>query len=820
MNEARHKRPGGGGIRRAVLLGLFAGTGVGVGYLLSGVPNLELVTLLSALAGAALGPGLGAVAGALAATLFSLGNPYGPPLPWLLAAQAAGQATAGLLGGLATEPLLDLRRAGRRGTAALLAAGVGLAATLVYDLLTNGASALALALDLRVVAVGAVPFALLHLAGNVPIFALLFPVLAPRAAVLGRPALRGGTALVCLLTGLTAAATAGAVPAGEAAADSLQVSAAAPPDSVPPAPAAPWGRRPLWIPFPGNLIELLEREGPWLVRSDGGFGSRLVLCGEAGTAPAPLFLRGGVPDGTGHRWTDDPWVVPLAGLTVGAPTLGADGWGGSAGAVQLEPDDSRPDQTIADTRFYKGSHQTYLRSVAFRTVRAPWQPRFDFEETLDQEGYDFQVPGDFRFTGLPDLGAAKFRCGRGSLERWLPGGEHLRVQVEKLRKFKTGIPSANVNHEELWGDHMNVDWRRRTAAGALRTTLFWTGRDVERNRSRKLEASREGLAIALGEEGARRIDLRVLAWRVQDSGADSSWAGADGGPVRGDGQEAGIAAALPWGWGALAGEMGLAGWWDSHGGWQPHGHLDCGPAAGHGWWNLRLERCGRAPRSDELLTADRVFVPTGGGLLSATLLPERDLGREDTWRGAARLQLHLLGTDLAVRGSLNWLRDGITWRPLPGEPDRGRWTNDLEMLTPDVTARVEHAGRFVGWARLRLEAGWQRPSVRAGVPVFLPPENWMRLQVLWEKHLFREDGIFQLGYWLTRQGETSDPWYPGQGIALPAITRHDLILGFRLLGANLSLALRNLTDERLQLSAGALSSGRELRWRLHWTFTQ
>ena len=47
MNEPRHNRPAGGGIRRAVLLGLFAGTGVGVGYLLSGVPNLELVTLLS-----------------------------------------------------------------------------------------------------------------------------------------------------------------------------------------------------------------------------------------------------------------------------------------------------------------------------------------------------------------------------------------------------------------------------------------------------------------------------------------------------------------------------------------------------------------------------------------------------------------------------------------------------------------------------------------------------------------------------------------------------------------------------------------------------
>jgi hypothetical protein len=808
MNKPRHKRSAGGGIRRSVLLGLFAGTGVGVGYLMSGVPNIELVTLLSALAGAALGPGLGAAAGALAATLYSLGNPYGPAIPWLLAAQAAGQAAAGLLGGLVTARLLSLQRAGKRWVATLLAGGVGLFVTLVYDLLTNGASALAFTLDLRMVAVGGLPFMLLHLAGNVLIFALLFPVLAPRAAVLGRPALRGGTFIVCVLACLLAAVPAGAEPAGEAPAESLQVSSLAPvlPDSTPPAPTAPWGRRPLWNPFAGNAVELLAREGPWLVRSDGGFGSRLVLCGEAGTSPAPLFLRDGVPVGTGHRWADDPWVVPLTGLTVTSLSLGADGWGGSAGAVRLDTDDSRPEQTIADTRFYKGSHETYLRSVDFRTSRAPWQPRFDFEETLDQEGYDFRVPGDARFTGLPALGESKFRCGRGSLERWLPRGEHLRVQIETLRKHKTGLPSSYVNHEELWSDHMNVDWRRRTAVGPLRTTFFWTGRDVERNRSRKLEAAREGLAAALGEEGGTRIDLRLLAWRVQDSGADSSWADGDGGPVRGEGQE--------------AGEVGLAGWWDSYGGWQPQGHLACAPATGRRWWSLHLERCGRAPRSDELLTADQVFVPTGSGLLSVALLPERDLQREDTWRGALRLQLRLLGTDLAMRGSLTWLRDGITWRPLPGEPDRGRWSNDLEMLTPDVTASIERAGRCLGWARLRLEAGWQRPSVRAGEPVFLPPQDWARLQLLWEKHLFREDGIFQLGYWLTRQGETTDPWYPGQSIALPAITRHDLILGFRLLGANLSLALRNLTDERRQLSAGALSPGRELRWRLHWTFTQ
>jgi hypothetical protein len=86
--------------------------------------------------------------------------------------------------------------------------------------------------------------------------------------------------------------------------------------------------------------------------------------------------------------------------------------------------------------------------------------------------------------------------------------------------------------------------------------------------------------------------------------------------------------------------------------------------------------------------------------------------------------------------------------------------------------------------------------------------------------LFHEDGILEIGYQLSYRDSTADPWLPGGLFRVPAFTRHDLLLGFRLLGADLSLALRNLTAERFRLSAGALSDGRELRLRLHWTFSQ
>ena len=62
-------------VRQPVLLGLFSGTAVGVGYLLMGLPNVELMTLVVALAGGALGPGSGVLVGALAASIYSLGSP-------------------------------------------------------------------------------------------------------------------------------------------------------------------------------------------------------------------------------------------------------------------------------------------------------------------------------------------------------------------------------------------------------------------------------------------------------------------------------------------------------------------------------------------------------------------------------------------------------------------------------------------------------------------------------------------------------------------------------------------------------------------------
>ncbi len=64
----------------------------------------------------------------------------------------------------------------------------------------------------------------------------------------------------------------------------------------------------------------------------------------------------------------------------------------------------------------------------------------------------------------------------------------------------------------------------------------------------------------------------------------------------------------------------------------------------------------------------------------------------------------------------------------------------------------------------------------------------------------------------------ADPWDVTRTAQLPSRTVHDLLVGFRLVGAHLSLGFRNLTGELTRLTSGAMSTGQELDMRLHWAW--
>ena len=134
---------------------------------------VELFSAATVLSGALTGVVWGAWIGAVARLVFSLANPYGPPHPWVLAAQVLGGAMLGAMGGLLRRPLA---RSGGAASLVWLAAGIG--GTLVYDLLTNVAQGFVFGSIAATFALGALPAAQ-HIASNGVIFFIVGKLASP-----------------------------------------------------------------------------------------------------------------------------------------------------------------------------------------------------------------------------------------------------------------------------------------------------------------------------------------------------------------------------------------------------------------------------------------------------------------------------------------------------------------------------------------------------------------------------------------------------------------------------------------------------------------
>ncbi len=829
-------------VRQPVLLGLFTGTAVGAGYLLAGVPNVELMTLIIALCGAVLGPRSGFAAGAAAAVIYSLGSPYGLPVPLMLVAQAVGLGAAGLWGALGGNRVLRCHYKGRRLTSVSWAVATGVWSTLIYDVLTNLAIMGAFELAPALVLAGAVPFMLLHLGSNGLIFGSLLPLVLPRLAGLRSAPLMGRSDLPVVLLVAVFSTTAGAQAQEAALVDTLQAvaesdsataaagEAAAP--AVGGAVAAHGWQRPLWTPFARTALEWLGWYSDRVPVVDGGLGAPAVILGEAGTAWNPLVVRDGIPVGTGHIMVDDPWVIPTEGLRFDTPVDGADGWGGTGGLISLRTDDRDPGKAVSAYRGVKGKHETYFRAIHLLTPQAAWRAAFEFEESLDIEGYNYTAEPDGDFvarSGIEFPGHSRVRQSRTRLFRNLDDENSLVVEYTNGRLTKDSLPAYGAEHLELWDDGLAVTMRAGLGAWQLDTSVFWRNRDViwgDRDIGstigqdrRKLETGREGASLELyrgGRNADRRtgLTLQLTNWYVDDSLSQEAWLAGFAGTGAGEGQKARLNLHTGWFLGPTAWRAAAGADWQDRLGAGPEGRLAIGARGRKPWWELVATYGGRAPRSDELLTP--LARDVAGRQL--VLLPNADLDREETARLGLVLQARLLGLDLAVDGSLRRLRHGITWRAVSGETDRGRWRNDLDMASQRLTASVGREGRFLGWGRMRLEGTWQQSEITAGRASLLPPARYLRSQLRWENHFFAEDGILQLALFSTLRGEMADPWDVTRTALLPSRTVHDLLVGFRLVGANLSLAFRNLTGERTQLTSGALSTGQEVDMRLYWAW--
>ena len=571
----------------------------------------------------------------------------------------------------------------------------------------------------------------------------------------------------------------------------------------------PEDAREAWVPFAVDLPELLGRATPLVPMLDGAFGASLLFLHEPGDAVVPAVTRDGLPLGVGHLWADDPWTVALAGAVPARFGLGLDRWGGTAPALDLADAAYPEDGAVTDTYFTKGTDDAYLRRVSFRTPRAPWALRLDFDEHIDQ------YPED---ESSHPLHESRRRSLRAALQRQLPTGDVVGLAYEKIRKHKSDLPlSADYEHQEIWIQRAAADWRGETALGTARLVVYSQSNDLEWKESsrdeaaRKIETTREGARLELALPTDLRLALRAAAWRLRDDGfGTDDWAA---GAVADGNRDGAASLGRPLHAAGLDGTVLAALRWDGEAGWSPAARVDLGAGVDRGW-RLSLEHGGRAPRLDERLTALRL---SGSGH-TATMLPGRDLDWERLDRLTLALYAPLLGAEVELRGAARRQRDAIGWTALSGETTVGRWTNDVDLDAWTADLILRRALRVAGLMRVEAILSRRSWTRHEGTPVGLPPESSAVLNVFWERHMFREDGILEIGWVLEHRGEMDDPWLPVGDVRLPATTVQHLLIGFRLVGVDLGLELRNLGNNRDQVSAAAYRLGQTNRWRMQWTF--
>ena len=117
-------------------IAMFVAVGLVAGLALSAIPNVELVTAVCFVAGFLLGAGRrGCSCGGLTEALFAGFHPMGSSFGLLLVAQVLGMALAGLAGAMAAW--LVGGQTARRVVSCRRSLGLGMLATIVFDILTN-----------------------------------------------------------------------------------------------------------------------------------------------------------------------------------------------------------------------------------------------------------------------------------------------------------------------------------------------------------------------------------------------------------------------------------------------------------------------------------------------------------------------------------------------------------------------------------------------------------------------------------------------------------------------------------------------------------
>jgi energy-coupling factor transport system substrate-specific component len=166
--------------RKLALMGVLVALAIVLKLPILTIPNVEFFTFIIFCSGYLLGMTEGVIVGVISMSIYTtLITPYGPPPFPIAVAQITSMALIGFTGGFVSKfiPAFFKQKPHSRPIIVISVIGIsGLVLTLVYDLLTNLASAFVVGLFWPVMIAG-IPFALVHIASNVIIFVVLSPLL-------------------------------------------------------------------------------------------------------------------------------------------------------------------------------------------------------------------------------------------------------------------------------------------------------------------------------------------------------------------------------------------------------------------------------------------------------------------------------------------------------------------------------------------------------------------------------------------------------------------------------------------------------------------
>lgn len=161
---------------KASIIAILAATALGGNYALSGIPNVEISSVIVFISGFLFGISIGALVGFTTMTIYQFLNPWGAFVPPIGGAVIACTIFIGIIGGITGRKSQLGKKADTVWVEGLVF--LGITTTLFFDLVTNYAYSITFGIPYLVALAIGLPFLLIHIVSNGMLFGLLTPSIA------------------------------------------------------------------------------------------------------------------------------------------------------------------------------------------------------------------------------------------------------------------------------------------------------------------------------------------------------------------------------------------------------------------------------------------------------------------------------------------------------------------------------------------------------------------------------------------------------------------------------------------------------------------